>query len=940
MLCTNDQIDRTKTDRTTKDGLQRRAGAIAIAAALALAVTAGYADAQVVRVSVATDGTQADGDSAASVISGNGKVVAFSSLATNLVTGDTNGTPDIFVRDLTGNTTTRVSVASDGTQGTGLNELGGISDDGTIVVFASNATLAGGTPQCKDQYGAAAPCLDVFVHDRTTGQTTRISVASDGTQGNGNSWRPRVSGNGRYVVFQSAATNLVAGDTNNVLDVFLHDRVAHTTTRVSHGDSNFQGTVDSHDPAISKDGLKVAFLSGRSSFGATVDAAPCSTAQDAPCDNAYVRTLAGDPLRALVSTAHGVPASPTSAVDVVLSADGRFAGTRTTQTDSVSIGTLTMELWDLSTGLMISTAYLPGFDPAGKASGALAMSDDGRYLASGGALFLGYSRQTALILDRLTALPEYAPSAAGSTSGYALTPSLDSSARHLAFASVDPGLVTGDTNAVSDIFVFDRDPDGDGIPTYWETRYGLNPNDATDAAADPDGDGLTSLQEFQANSHPTATHTRYFAEGAANTFFATRMALLNTGASAAKVLLHLLGSNGQQTSQSYTLAPNTRATVELADGVNLPDTVFSTIVESDQPVVADRMMTWDATGFGSHLETSIPSPSTTWYLAEGATGANYYLYYLLQNPGATDASVTVTYLLPTPQTPVVKTYTVPAHSRFTIDVRGEDPVLKAAEVSAKLESSAPIVVERALYANSALHTFDAGHDGAGITTPAPRWFLAEGATGFFDEYVLIANATATKAEMKVTYLLEGNTSFSETFPVDANSRYTVDLKARDPRLAATPVSVIVESTNSVPIVVERAMWWPHGNWYEASLSAGVTSTGTKWAIAEGEQGGTFKRATYVLIANTDPTTAGTATVTLYYEDGTSAQVTQELPANSRKSVDISNQFVSAANKRFAIVVESNGVPIVVERSLYQTVNGVLWAAGATSVATDITPVVP
>jgi hypothetical protein len=898
----------------------------------------GQAGAQVVRVSVATDGTQADADSASAVISGNGRFVTFSSLATNLVPGDTNATQDVFVRDLTGSTTTRVSVASDTTQGTGYSEAGGISDDGTIVVFASTSALAGGTPLCKDLYGAPITCFDVFAHDRTTGETTRISVASDGTQGNGNSWKPRVSGNGRYVVFQSAATNLVAGDTNNVLDVFLHDRVAHTTTRVSHGDSNVQGTTNSHDPVISKNGLTVAFLSGRSSFGPTVDPALCP--ENVPCDNAYVRTLAGDPIRPLVSTAHGVPTDPTATVDVVLSADGRFAGTRSTHVQSASAGTLTMELWDLANTLMISTAYLPGFDPAGKVSGTLAISDDGRYLANGGASFLGNSRQTALILDRVTALPEYAPSPLSSTTGYALSPSLDSAARYLAFTSTDPNLVASDTNNVADVFVFDRDPDNDGIPTFWETRYGLNPNSATDATADPDGDGLTNLQEFQANSHPTATNTRYFAEGAANSFFATRIAMVNTGATAANVLLHLLGSNGQQTSQSYTLAPNTRATVELADGVNLPDTVFSTVVESDQAVVADRMMTWDATGFGSHLETSIAAPSTTWYLAEGATGSNYFLYYLLQNPGATEASVTVTYLLPSPQAPVVKTYTVPAHSRYTIDVRGESPALKAAEVSAKLESSAPIVVERALYANSSLHTFDAGHDGAGITAPAPRWFLAEGATGFFDEYVLIANAESTQAQIKVTYLLEGNTSFFEEFPVAANSRYTVDLKARDPRLASTPVSVIVESTNSVPVVVERAMWWPHGNWYEASLSAGVTSTGTKWAIAEGEQGGAFKRTTYVLIANTDAANSGTATVTLYYEDGTNAHVTETLPANSRTSVDIGDKFVSSANKRFAIVVESNGVPIVVERSLYQTTNGVFWAAGATSVATDITPVVP
>ena len=141
--------------------------------------------------------------------------VAFISLATNLVAGDTNGVEDIFVRDTQTGTTTRVSVANDGSQGNGMSSLASISGDGRYVAFYSGATnLVAG-----DTNGV----WDVFVRDTQAGATTLVSVASDGTQGNDGSSTPSISSDGRYVVFISYATNLVAGDTNATRDVFVRD---------------------------------------------------------------------------------------------------------------------------------------------------------------------------------------------------------------------------------------------------------------------------------------------------------------------------------------------------------------------------------------------------------------------------------------------------------------------------------------------------------------------------------------------------------------------------------------------------------------------------------------------------------------------------------------------------------------------------------------------
>src|SRR5690606_11863360 len=141
------------------------------------------------------DGTQADRNSLVPSISADGRFVAFQSVATNLVPGDTNGNNDVFVHDRQTGVTQRVSVASDGAQGNGISTTASISADGRFVAFQSAASnLVPG-----DTNGAT----DVFVHDRQTGVTERVSVASDGAQGNANTSEASLSADGRYVAFQS-----------------------------------------------------------------------------------------------------------------------------------------------------------------------------------------------------------------------------------------------------------------------------------------------------------------------------------------------------------------------------------------------------------------------------------------------------------------------------------------------------------------------------------------------------------------------------------------------------------------------------------------------------------------------------------------------------------------------------------------------------------------
>jgi Tol biopolymer transport system component len=195
-------------------------------------------------------------------ISANGRYVAFSSEAPNLVEGDTNGTADVFVRDRVAGTTERVTVGNGGWQLNADNGIYGaaISADGRYVTFISNSrdVVAG------DDNGLP----DIFVRDRVAGTTERIDVAIDGSYANdGLCCEQAISADGRYVAFMSFATNLVSGDTNGRADVFVRDRVAGTTERVSvggQGDANDQSGV----AGISADGSIVAFQSVASNLAA------------------------------------------------------------------------------------------------------------------------------------------------------------------------------------------------------------------------------------------------------------------------------------------------------------------------------------------------------------------------------------------------------------------------------------------------------------------------------------------------------------------------------------------------------------------------------------------------------------------------------------------------------------------------------------------------
>jgi len=301
------------------------------------------------RVSVADTGVQGNGHSISPSISADGRYVAYTSGASNLVPGDTNtcfpypqrgSCPDIFVRDLQARTTTRVSVNVLGQEANDFSDQPTLSADGRYVAFSSWASnlVPGDTNICDLSIGNPfASCGDVFVHDRETGDVVRVSVASDGTQGNGSSGQPALSADGRFVAFSSAASSLVPGDTNGAEDIFVHDRDADedgifdepgqiATSRVSVSSAGGQANGWNLYPDLSADGRYVVFQS---------DATNLVPGDTNLVYDIFVHDRVTSRTRRVSVSREGTQGNDYSLGPPTISADGRYVALRSAATNLV-----------------------------------------------------------------------------------------------------------------------------------------------------------------------------------------------------------------------------------------------------------------------------------------------------------------------------------------------------------------------------------------------------------------------------------------------------------------------------------------------------------------------------------------------------------------------------------------------------------------------------
>lgn len=474
--------------------------AIAIAATTAAVLPAPEAAAAVpppvARVSVASNGAQASiSPSDDPSISGDGTRIAFESEAANLVSGDTNNDHDIFVHDTSTGTTTRVSVASDGTQGNNHSRLATISADGTKVAFISwaNNLVAGDTNGRED----------VFVHDLSTGTTTRVSLAHDGSQVEAVLVSTiSINGDGTKVAFVTNRSDLVQNDTNNDLDVFVRDTVAGTTTRVSEPTGGGQGDFGSDSPSLSADGTKIAFRS----LARNLVAGDTNLSRDV-----FLHDLAtGVTTRVSVSDGEAEATGGESGIPSI-NADGTKIAFESRADNLVAGDTnnaIDVFVRDTVGGTTTRVSVASNGSEASDSSGAASINADGTKIAF-------HSTATNLVTgDTNIALDVFLrDTVAGTTTRLSTTdtgaqaagvsdaPAINSSGTRIAFNS-RVALVTADTNGSDDAYVAATDccidSDGDGLTDGEEIELGTDPDDP-----DSDGDGVEDGDEVTALRDPT-----------------------------------------------------------------------------------------------------------------------------------------------------------------------------------------------------------------------------------------------------------------------------------------------------------------------------------------------------------------------------------------------------------------------------------------------------
>jgi len=465
-------------DRThLKPSKFRVQAAVLLVGAIAIHVSTSIAQ-DTLRVSVGSSGQEANGQSWIDAISADGRFVCFTSSAPDLVTGDSNGWSDVFVRDRHLGTTRRVSVHSNGNEGTGgFSGWGALSADGRLIAFQSQAVDL----VANDTNGFT----DIFVHDSAVGTTDRVSIGMGGEQSNGHSVTPSISADGRYIVFTSYASNLAWNDPNSVPDVFRYDRQTGATELVSVriGGHSGVGESFSYVSAVSADGNLVVFSSNANDL---------VVGDGNGQADSFIRNMqAGLTLLMSVSSA-GIQANGSSSV-ATISGSGRYA-TFTSSADNLAgvdvNGAVDVFLRDVQLGTTtLVSVGLNGMAGAGESRWGLA-SDDGRYVT-----FHSFAAdldpqdsnpwEDIFVRDTLAGVTRQVSLAwTGAQPDDAVVywhPAISSDGLWVGFSSHAINLVPGDGNGVHDVFLrFHREAeeplcfgDGSGTPCPCSWLNGL-----------------------------------------------------------------------------------------------------------------------------------------------------------------------------------------------------------------------------------------------------------------------------------------------------------------------------------------------------------------------------------------------------------------------------------------------------------------------------------
>jgi len=399
--------------------------------------------------------------------------------------------------------------------------------------------------------------------------------------------------------------------------------------------------------------------------------------------------------------------------------------------------------------------------------------------------------------------------------------------------------------------------------------------------------------------------TWYLAEGSTAWGFSDYISIENPNTGAVHAAITYMTGTGNVSGGTITLPAKSQTTVNPADKLGSQDFSTKITCTEGKTIAVDRTMTWTGPGAASpegHSSVGVTSPAKTWYLPEGSSAWGFECWLLIQNPNASAASCTVTYMIEG-AAPVTRTHTVAANTRMTFNMADD---IGSHDASIKVTSNVPVIPERAMYRNNRRE----GHDSIGTTSPAEDYFLAEGTTAWgFTTYVLVQNPNADSSFVALAYMTPEGPVVQEPFLMPPYSRKTIRV---NDLLSNTDFSTNVHSDR--PIIAERAMYWGEGTELgEASHdSIGLSAPHTTFYLPDGETSN--GRETWTLVQNPN-SSAVTVEVSYLKAGGGAVSLTSTVPANARQTFNMADK-VPSGRASITVKCTTSGKKIMVERAMY------------------------
>ena len=398
----------------------------------------------------------------------------------------------------------------------------------------------------------------------------------------------------------------------------------------------------------------------------------------------------------------------------------------------------------------------------------------------------------------------------------------------------------------------------------------------------------------------------YLAEGSTDWGFDSYISIGNPNDVAVSAGITYMTGGGRVKGPDINLPARSQATLFPRETVHSQD--FSTKVECREglSIAADRTMYWDRQGAEAHCSVGVTSPATSWYFPEGSSKWGFETWLVIQNPGGTTASCTLTYMTEG-ESPRAFTKRVPPYSRSSFDMAQD---IGARDASVMVTSDIPVIPERAMYRNDRR----SGHNSTGATSPSLEYYLAEGCTDWgFTTYVLLQNPNSAHSLVTLTYMTPSGPVTQPQFAMPPGSRKTIRVNDVLPGKDFS-----TKASGTLPVVAERVMYWDNGTGEASHSSVGVQGPHFSWVLPDGDS--TNGRETWTLVQNPNSVPV-TVEIRYMTPDGLeNVAFTDIVPADSRRTYDMA-QRLPGSRAAVTVVSKTSGAAIIAERAIYWNSRG-------------------